>query len=124
MEFNAYTFIQNPSSMSQFRKFLNKKVIDIIKSVNKDLSKKREVTHWFYFEHLADLERFERYANDIGFDTKDKPRRNNRGSLLLIVGRTEKINQVSIDFDTIDFSKKAEEFNGTYDGWETCIELE
>lgn len=86
--------------------------------------RKREVTHWFYFKNFEDLERFEKYAFETGFKTMSKSTKSKKGDLLLIVYKTEGINEDSINFDTIDFWKKAEEFNGTYDGWETSIELE
>lgn len=66
------------------------------------------------------MERFEKYTFEIGFKTMSKTTETTKGDLLLIVYKTEGINKDSINFDTIDFGEKAEEFNGFYDG----IELE
>ncbi|HET8810676.1 MAG TPA: ribonuclease E inhibitor RraB [Flavobacteriaceae bacterium] len=110
--------------MNRFRKFLNKQVFGILHKFDENLEKKREVTHWFYFKNLADLERFEKYTFEIGFKTMSKATETTKGDLLLIVYKTEGLNEDSINLDTIDFAEKAEEFNGFYDGWETRIELE
>lgn len=108
--------------MEHFRKFLNKRVFDFLRNLDDDPTKKREVTHWFYFENLDDLERFEKYAFEIGYKTMNKPSKTKGKDYLLIIYKTEEINEDSINFDTLDFWKKAEEFNGVYDGWETKIE--
>jgi regulator of RNase E activity RraB len=111
--------------LNEFRKKLNKKVFDLLGEFGDDLSKKREVTHWFYFQNIEDLERFEQYAFDIGFKTMNKQEKKEEGKdLLLIIYKTETPKKDFIDFDTIDFWEKAEKFNGKYDGWETSIEME
>jgi regulator of RNase E activity RraB len=107
------------------RKKANKKVIELLKVFGADLRKKREVTHWFYFKEREDLERFEIYAFEIGFQTMQKElrKRKERDELLLIIYRIEDINIDSIDFDTSEFFQLAEKFNGIYDGWETSMEI-
>lgn len=103
----------------------NRKIIEILKSYGANLNKKREVTHWFYFDEFTDLEKFEKFAFEIGFQTLEKDLHNRKGrdELLLIIKRKEEINIDSIDFDTYEFFEIAGEFNGTYDGWETAMDI-
>lgn len=111
--------------MRKTYKKINARIFEILKFFGDNLKKKREVTHWFYFDDLTDLEQFEKYAFDIGFQTmtKDLYVRKGFDQLLLIMVVKESMQKTKIDFDTMDFLEKAEEFNGTYDGWETAIEM-
>jgi len=95
----------------------------ILKLFSDNFREKRQVTHWFYFEKFPDLEQFEVYINEIGYKTLNKDLENEKvfDEFLLIVHRFEEINEDSINFNTLDFSEKAREFNGKYDGWETRI---
>lgn len=81
--------------------------------------------HIGYFEKRKDLELFESYTWDIGFHTSVKHLRKRKGSkkLLLIIYRVEILNEISTDFDTLEFFELAEKYNGNYDGWETSIEF-
>lgn len=91
-----------------------------------DGQQKRSVTHWFYLDKRKDLELFESYSHDIGFETIVKHLRKRKGQqkLLLIVHRVESINLHSINFDTLEFTELAKKYNGNYDGWETSIEMD
>ena len=65
----------------------------------------------------------EQYAFDIGFHTVTKDTIKQPGKdLQLIMGIDEKPNLARMDFDYMEFYKKAEEYNGKYDGWETSLE--
>lgn len=68
------------------RKKANKRIFEILDGFGDDGQKKRCVTHWFYFEKRKDLELFESYTWDIGFQTSVKHlrRRKGRNKLLLI----------------------------------------
>ena len=107
------------------RKRANKKIFEILDAFGDDGQKKRHVTHWFYFEKRKDLEIFESYTWDIGFHTSFKHLRRRKGykRLLLIIYRVESLNEVSTDFDTLEFFELATKYNGEYDGWETSIEM-
>ena len=54
---------------------------------------------------------------------KELRKRKGRDQLLLIIYRIEDITIDSIDFDTSEFFQLAEKFSGTYDGWETSMEI-
>ena len=104
-------------------KYLNRMVIALFQAMGGTIGEKTSVTHWFYFQEMEDLLKFEIYMNQIGFSiignrlTRETPQE----KLLLIVGRSEKLNEDSINFDTKEFIKLANEYNGIYDGWETQI---
>jgi len=101
----------------------NKWAIKILKLFADNFRDKRQVTHWFYFENYTNLEQFEIYINEIGYNTLTKDLENEKvfDEYLLIVHRIEIISEDSINFDTLDFLEKASEFNGIYDGWETRV---
>lgn len=108
------------------RKNANKRVFDFLKKAGDSINEKREVTHWFYFEKFEDAERFEKYANDIGFYTITKQHKAPEYSdnLLLLLGHFEGLNEDQIDFDTMEFFEIAPKYNGIYDGWETSFKSE
>lgn len=101
----------------------NKRIIQILKVFGDRFYKKREVTHWFYFENLNDLENCEAHLNKISFKTqyKDEKIRKDFDKLLLIVCKMQFINEYTFKFYK-KFAKIAEKYNGFYDGWETSIE--
>ena len=105
-------------------KYLNRIVIGLFRAMGGSMEKKLPVTHWFFFQKKKDLLKFENYMNQIGFLTIGKRlvRKTPKEQLLLIVGRNEKLNEDSINFDTEEFRKLAKEHHGEYDGWETPIE--
>ncbi|MEX0997279.1 MAG: ribonuclease E inhibitor RraB [Flavobacteriaceae bacterium] len=105
-------------------KRFNRRIIQILKVFGDRFYKKREVTQWFYFENLNDLENCEAHLNEIGFKTqyKDKKIRKNFDKLLLIVFCIEPINEDTFNFYFEQFTQIAEKYNGFYDGWETMIE--
>ncbi|MEP6261169.1 MAG: ribonuclease E inhibitor RraB [Gillisia sp.] len=105
-------------------KYLNRIVIGLFRAMGGSMKNKHPVTHWFYFQKKEDLLKFENYMNQIGFSTIDKrlARKTPMEHLLLIIGRDEKLNEDSINFDTKEFIKLAKEHHGEYDGWETLIE--
>jgi hypothetical protein len=83
-------------------KYLNRIVISLFKSLGGNMRKKHPITHWFYFQEKKDLLKFEVHMNQIGFSTiqRDLERKTPEEQLLLIVGRVEKLNEDSINFDT------------------------
>lgn len=107
----------------QFFKKLNATLFKLLKKSGDPLTEKREFTHWFYFEKQEDLEKMEQYAYDIGFHTVKKEKGKLIGKdFLLVMGIEEKPNLARMDFDYMEFYKKAAEYNGKYDGWETSLE--
>jgi regulator of RNase E activity RraB len=105
-------------------KYLNRIVISLFKSLGGNMRKKHPITHWFYFQNQKDLLKFEIHLNQIGFSTiqRDLERKTPEEQLLLIVGRVEKLNEDSINFDIEEFRKIVTQYNGEYDGWETQID--
>ncbi|PIV92982.1 MAG: hypothetical protein COZ17_00335 [Flavobacteriaceae bacterium CG_4_10_14_3_um_filter_33_47] len=51
---------------------LNRRVIQILNLFGDMFNKKREVTQWFYFDNLTNLEKCELHLNNIGFKTQYK----------------------------------------------------
>ena len=105
-------------------KKLNRRVIQILNLFGDRFNKKREVTQWFYFEKLTDLEKCESHLNDIGLKTqyKDLEIRKDFDKLVLIVFSNESISEDVFNLYFEKLTEIAEKYNGRYDGWETSIE--
>ena len=105
-------------------KKLNRRVIQILNLFGDRFNKKREVTQWFYFEKLADLEKCELHLNELGYKSqyKDLEIRKKFDKLLLIVSSKEAIDEDVFNLYFEKLTEIARLYNGQYDGWETSIE--
>ncbi|WP_168194591.1 ribonuclease E inhibitor RraB [Antarcticibacterium arcticum] len=93
---------------------MNRIVIKLFKTYGGRLTKKRPITHWFYFREKEDLLKFEIHMSQIGFSThfKELTRKTSKEKLLLIVERNEKLNLDFINFDTEEFQSTARKYRG------------
>jgi len=111
-----------PRQMQQIK---NRKVLNVLTENKDDLSKERAVTHWIYFGNMADLEKYEVFGENLGFETlvKEKEAAENEDyTYKLVISRIDKVSHDVIDGYTLELWEKANELNGTYDGWETSVE--
>lgn len=100
----------------------NDKVIIKLSEAGDKLSTARQVDHWLYFSTAKDRDAFERAIKTDGFKTEGKEKLEGAGNVYqLKISRTDKVDHESINPITLALRKKAKEFNGDYDGWETFI---
>jgi hypothetical protein len=100
----------------------NEKVIGNLTKEGDDLSKPRQVDHWLYFKTEADRNKFILYATKEKFKIEKKDYyKDSKLPYRLQISRTDKVDINSISTITIALRKKALEYNGKYDGWETFV---
>lgn len=134
--FSNYTYYINLKSDGDWEAYLqflypneetqeymsNDKVIVQLSQAGDRLTTAREVDHWLYFSTIKDRDAFEKIAISDGFKIKGKQKINDTSkSYLLNISRTDKVDHDSISPITLALRKKARQFNGYYDGWETFI---
>ena len=100
----------------------NEKVILNLTKAGDNLSKPRQVDHWLYFKTEAGREGFLKYALQEKFKLEEKGVSvKSERHFKLRLSRTDKVDIASISVVTIALKKKAKEFDGDYDGWETFV---
>jgi len=100
----------------------NEKVIMNLTKAGDDLSKPRQVDHWLYFKTEAGRGSFLEYALQEKYKVESKEFIEKSAlHYQLHLSRTDKVDIASISAVTIQLRKKAKEFNGDYDGWETFV---
>lgn len=100
----------------------NQKVILNLIDAGDKLTKSRQVDHWLYFRNSADRDRFIGYIVKEKYKIESKKFNNNsKLSYQLQISREDLVNLESITKITLELRKKAEEYRGEYDGWETFI---
>lgn len=98
-------------------------VIRNLQNAGDDLSKARRIDHWCYFQNNSNMESFKIAIKKMGFQiqyaglTEDKPT-----SIVIQFWRIDKVDINSIYPITSSLRKKALEYQGDYDGWETSVE--
>jgi hypothetical protein len=101
----------------------NSKVLESLKRLGDDHSIPRRIDHWCYFDTPAARSEFESWALATGFQraghTEPTEANGQYGLRVHAVARpeTEEITEV-----TLSLLRRAKEFGGDYDGWETKVE--
>ncbi|SRR5258705_927316 len=110
----------------QFQGILNRRVIDILEKNGDLLTKARPVDHWIYFKNDNDRELFISKIKYLKFDIVSQEETTSRGELRyeLRISRIDHIDNKSVEDYALKLWELAEECNGEYDGWETCVEKE
>ncbi|MBS1664848.1 MAG: DUF695 domain-containing protein [Bacteroidetes bacterium] len=100
----------------------NDKVIMNLSKAGDKLTKPRLVDHWLYFKTEADRDKFVGYALGQKYKIEGKDfKKDLERPFQLHLSRTDKVDPGSISAITLELRRKAKEFNGDYDGWETFV---
>jgi regulator of RNase E activity RraB len=81
----------------------------------------RRVMHWAYFLSPEDRSLFAKAAVDRGFNVDSEYEVEGDRRFAISSYRVQSIEQNNIDDTTIELFHLAEDFNGSYDGWETQV---
>ncbi|MES1220061.1 MAG: DUF695 domain-containing protein [Bacteroidota bacterium] len=119
-EWRFYLDFLYPNKESQ-EYMSNQKVISKLQQEGDQLIKARQVDHWLYFKTEKDREKFIEYAKEKGFKIENKRFPKDSKLYQLQISRNDKVDIDSISSITLELRKKAESFNGDYDGWETFV---
>jgi len=131
--YKYYINIEDDKDWQAYREFLypneetleymsNEKVLDQLRAAGDKLEKARKVDHWLYFKSDADRGKFVKYAEGQKFriESKDYVKESDP-SYQLHISRIDMIDSGSINKLTLELKKRAKEFGGEYDGWETEV---
>lgn len=102
----------------------NEKVLAQLAEAGDKLDKARNVDHWLYFKSKNDRDAFIKYAEKEGFKVESAEYVKEAGGGRPYQLRMSKVGLVdiaSISVLGIELKKKAREFGGDYDGWETVV---
>lgn len=100
----------------------NEKVLERLSEAGDKLEKPREVEHWLYFKSTKDRDSFIKYAEGERFKIESKEYvKDAKLPYQLQMSRVDHVDSDSINRITIELEKKAKEYKGEYDGWETVV---
>jgi uncharacterized protein (TIGR01619 family) len=100
----------------------NEKVLERLSDAGDKLEKPREVEHWLYFKNTRDRDLFVKYAEGERFKIESKQYvKDAKLPYQLHMSRVDSVYSGSIHRITIELEKKAKEYKGDYDGWETVV---
>lgn len=98
------------------------KVIEAAAKHGDDGSASRQVDHWIYFEDEAAAKSFVAWAQCDRFSLlSEESRLNDDGSYCVRLTHNGSLSLGDITSHTLVLNRKAREFGGNYDGWETFI---
>ncbi|MGD0631633.1 MAG: DUF695 domain-containing protein [Terracidiphilus sp.] len=81
----------------------------------------REVQHWLFFSSISSRASFRHAASTTGFKIMSETKSEGELPFVISVGRTQPIDQRSIDATVIELLNISRRFDGEYDGWETPV---
>jgi hypothetical protein len=131
--YKAYIAIKYDPDWDAYVKFLypgeeiresmsNRKVIAQLQQSGDKLSKSRPVDHWLYFPDKPSRELFIKYAEYKGFKIESQEKtKDSELPYELHISRVDLVTLEAMDKITLDLRKKAREYKGEYDGWETVV---
>lgn len=97
-------------------------VVEQLEAAGDKPKKSRLVDHWLYFKSTADRDAFVKYAKQENFKVERTDFLNNSElPYQLHISRVDPVDIQTISALTLALRKKAWEFNGKYDGWESVV---
>lgn len=100
----------------------NEKVLSQLMESGDKLIKARKIDHWLYFKTETGRSKFIIYATEQGFKVESQETgQNKERNFSLRLSRTDKVDIKSISAITLQLKRKARQYDGDYDGWETFV---
>lgn len=100
----------------------NEKVLSQLMESGDKLIKPRKIDHWLYFKTETGRREFISYATEQGFKIESQETSQNKElKFSLRLSRTDKVDIKSISAITLQLKRKARQYDGDYDGWETFV---
>lgn len=100
----------------------NKKTIKALIDQGDKLITAREVFHWIYFKNEKDKNNYLTEVLTKGFVLVSSNKIDDKFPYQLQIKRIDKVDENSVNEYVIYLWRKAIEYNGDYDGWETSVE--
>ena len=102
----------------------NRSVLDVLKRKGDTLKAPRNIFHWIYFRTKNDRDAFWSAIQPLEYRMKSQPEKH--GDALpfgICIVRFQSVKQDDVDEAVIELFRRAKEFQGDYDGWETEVIL-
>lgn len=120
-EWEAYTKFLYPNEEIQ-EYMSNEKVLVQLRTAGDKLNKARQIDHWLYFSSSNDRDAFTKYAQKEKFKIEgNNYLKDSELPYQLHISRVDNLDPQLINSLTLSLRKKAKEFKGEYDGWETFV---
>ena len=119
-EWEQYLNVLYPSS-EDLQRIANMDLLDVLRDKGDVLTAAREVQHWMYFPSESARLLFRDAAVAVGYKFVSESGSKRDSPFGIVVGRTQSIEQASIDRTVIELLHLSQRFDGEYDGWETPI---
>jgi uncharacterized protein (TIGR01619 family) len=122
-EWKQYLNVLYPSD-EQRQRIENRSVLDVLAQKGDTLETPRDITHWIYFRTNNDREAFWQSIRPLEYRMQSQP--DNPDSEFpfgLCIVRLQSVKQDAVDKAVIELFRRAKEFRGDYDGWETQVML-
>ncbi len=100
----------------------NEKVLQQLSASGDRLEKSRPIDHWLYFSSRKDRDSFAKFAEGQKFKIESAEFvKESKRPYQLKISRTGSVDIRTLSELTLELRKKAKEYNGDYDGWETIV---
>jgi uncharacterized protein (TIGR01619 family) len=100
----------------------NRSVLEVLEQKGDALKAPRDIFHWVYFRTREDRDAFWDAIRPLEYRMQSQPD-NREGALPfgLCVVRFQSVQQYDVDEAVIELFRRAKEFHGDYNGWETKV---
>ena len=118
-DWKQYLTLLYPSDEDRQR-IENRSVLEVLERKGDTLKTPRDVHHWIYFPTAIDRDAFWTAIQPLEYRIQSRPDR--PGDELpfgLCIVRFQSVKQTDINEAVIELFRRAKEFHGDYDGWET-----
>jgi hypothetical protein len=100
----------------------NRSVIDVLEQKGDALKAPRDIFHWIYFRTKNDRDSFWDAIRPLEYRVQSQPDKPGGAFPFgLCIVRFQSVKQVDVDEAVIELFRRAKEFHGDYDGWETKV---
>ena len=109
-----------PADMQSIK---NSRVISMMQEQGDEQHIPRPVSHFFYFASEADRAAFRNRVEQEGYTliSENMNEKNPETPYSLVISKVESLADEAVHTTTLQLGQLADEFNGTYDGWEAQV---
>jgi Family of unknown function (DUF695)/Regulator of ribonuclease activity B len=98
----------------------NRSVLDVLEQKGDTLKAPRDIFHWIYFRTKNDRDAFWTAIQQLEYRMESQPEKPGGAFPFgLCIVRFQSLKQDDVDEAVIELFRRAKEFHGDYDGWET-----
>ena len=106
---------------------MRNQIVDLMKLHGDDGSRRREISHWIYFKTKTKRNRCLAEARARGFEivnVSDNETNDYDYKFSIWLSTSESVDNKEFERSLLSIWELADKYDGIYDGWETCIELD